>query len=169
VDGSSEVKYVGAAVLEITDRIKAEQALRESEQQFRDFSNSIQNLAWMAHGDGWIYWYNQRWYDYTGTTIEQMQGWGWTSAHHPDHVQRTTAFIGKAWQTGEQWELTFPLRRKDGQYHWFLTRAYPIKDDQGNVTRWIGTNTDIHEKLQIQQELQQSQTGYVRYRTLCLR
>jgi PAS domain S-box-containing protein len=159
VDGSPEVKYVGAAVLEITDRIKTEQALRESEKQFRDFSNSIQNLAWMARGDGWIYWYNQRWYNYTGTTEEEMQGWGWTKVHHPDHVKRTTEFIRNAWLTGEQWELTFPLKSRNGEYRWFLTRAYPIKNEQGKVTQWMGTNTDIHDKLQIQEELEQSRNS----------
>jgi PAS domain S-box-containing protein len=157
IDGSKEVKYVGAAVLEITDRVKTEKSLRESEKQFRDFSNSIQNLAWMAHGDGSMYWYNQRWYDYTGTTLDEMLGWGWVAVHHPDHVTRTSEFIRKAWQRGEQWELTFPLRGKDGEYKWFLTRAYPIKDEKGKVTRWIGTNTDIDEKLKIQEQLRQSQ------------
>lgn len=157
VEGSSHVRYAGAAVLEITDRIIAEKALRESEKQFRDFSNSIKNLAWMAHGDGWIYWYNQRWYDYTGTTLEDMQGWGWASVHHPDHVARTTEFIRKAWQAGKEWELTFPLKAANGEYRWFLTRAFPIRDDQGKVIRWIGTNTDVNEKLRIQEELKQSE------------
>jgi PAS domain S-box-containing protein len=156
VEGSVEVKYVVAAILEITDRVKTEQALRESEQQFRDFSNSIQNLAWMAHGDGRIYWYNQRWFDYTGTTLEQMQGLGWTKVHHPDYVASKTEFIREAGKKGEQWERTVLLRGRNGEYRWFLTRAYPIKDDRGKVTRWIGTCTDIHEKLQIQDELKES-------------
>lgn len=157
IEDPAEVRFVGAAVLEITDRIKAEEALRESEKQFRDFSNHIQNLAWMAHGDGWIYWYNKRWYDYTGTTREEMEGWGWTKVHHPDHVARTTDFIRKAWQKGEAWELTFPLRRRDGNYHWFLTRVHPIKDEAEKIVRWIGTNTDIHQELETQKELKQSE------------
>lgn len=155
-DSGNIVEWYGVAT-DVTERKRNETSLAESERQFRDFSNSIQNLAWMAHGDGWIYWYNQRWYDYTGTTIEAMQGWGWTSVHHPDHVARTTEFIRKAWQTGKEWELTFPLKARNGSYRWFLTRAYPIKDDHGKVIRWIGTNTDVDEKLRIQEELKQSE------------
>ncbi|MBT1696408.1 PAS domain-containing protein [Fulvivirgaceae bacterium PWU4] len=155
-DSGNIVEWYGVAT-DVTNRKRNEASLVESEKQFRDFSNSIKNLAWMAHGDGWIYWYNQRWYDYTGTTLEDMQGWGWASVHHPDHVARTTEFIRTAWQTGKEWELTFPLKSKDGTYRWFLTRAYPIKDDQGKVIKWIGTNTDVNEKLRIQEELRQSE------------
>lgn len=157
VEGSPTVKYVGAAVLEITERIQAEEALKESEKQFRDFSNSIQNLAWMARPDGWVYWYNQRWYDYTGSDPDIVEGWGWMTVYHPDHVTQAQAFVIDAWQRAEEWELTAPLRRRDGEYQWFLTRAYPVKDEQGNVTKWIGTSTDIHDKWMVQEELRRSE------------
>jgi PAS domain S-box-containing protein len=157
LDDEGRIREWYGVATDVTERKRAEQALKESEKQFRDFSNNIQNLAWMAEGDGWIYWYNQRWYDYTGTTFETMKGWGWTTVHHPDHLARTTEFIRKAWNTGNEWELTFPLRGKNGEYRWFLTRAYPIKNEEGKVIRWIGTNTDVNEKLMIQQQLQQSE------------
>lgn len=157
LDEAGNIREWYGVATDVTERKRTETSLRESEKQFRDFSNNLQNLAWMADGDGWIYWYNQRWYDYTGTNIESMQGWGWTSVHHPDHVARTTEFIRNAWKTGNEWELTFPLRGKDGQYRWYLTRACPIKDDVGKVIKWIGTNTDVNEKIRIQQELKQSE------------
>ena len=130
-DRNGNVDFVGAVVIEITDRIHAEAALREREKEFRNFSNNIQNLAWMANADGWIYWYNQRWYDYTGTTLAEMQSGRQEKVHHPDHIDRITAFIKDAWEHDHPWELTFPLRRKDGEYRWFLTQAVPVKDEIG--------------------------------------
>ena len=132
---------------------KAEQkelaALRESERAFRALANSIPQLAWMADATGWIFWYNDRWYDYTGTTLEEMQGWGWQRVHHPEHVDRVVARIRQAFETGEPWEDTFPLRSRTGEYRWFLSRALPITDDNGNVVRWFGTNTDVTEREQL--------------------
>ncbi|MEJ7671401.1 MAG: PAS domain-containing protein [Chitinophagaceae bacterium] len=100
----------------------------------------------MANPDGWIYWYNQRWYDYTDTTLEEMQGWGWEKVHHPDHIKRVIEYVKVAWQNDEPYEMTFPLRRYDGVYRWFLTRVYPVKNNEGKVIQWIGTNTDIDDQ-----------------------
>ncbi|HWG86121.1 MAG TPA: PAS domain S-box protein, partial [Deinococcales bacterium] len=118
------------------------------ENSWREMADAIPHLAWMADGDGWIYWYNQRWYDYTGTTLDEMRGWGWQRVHHPDHVQRVVNFVRLAWPAGEPFELTFPLRARDGSYRWFLTRAQPVSDEAGRVVRWLGTNTDVTEQLQ---------------------
>ena len=90
--------------------------------------DSIPQLAWMADQAGWIFWYNRRWYDYTGTTLEEMQGWGWRKVHHPEHVDRVVERIQRSWETGEPWEDTFPLRGTDGKYRWFLSRALPLRD-----------------------------------------
>jgi PAS domain S-box-containing protein len=124
-------------------RLLAEDALREGEERFRTLANNIPQLAWMADETGYIFWYNDRWFDYTGTNLEQMAGWGWRKVHHPDHVQRVVDKITRCFQTGDIWEDTFPLRGKDGNYHLFLSRAVPIRDPQGKVLRWFGTNTDI--------------------------
>jgi PAS domain S-box-containing protein len=105
----------------------------------------------MTDEKGWIYWYNKRWYDYTGTTLEEMEGWGWQKVHHPDHVKRVVDKISQHFQTGEDWEDTFPLLGKDGTYRWFLSRATPIRDENSKVLRWFGTNTDITERLQLEQ------------------
>jgi PAS domain-containing protein len=79
------------------------------EQQFRTLANSISQLAWMADGEGYIFWYNDRWYDYTGTTLKEMQGWGWQKVHHPDEVGRVVERIKVAFATGQPWEDTFPF------------------------------------------------------------
>ena len=94
---------------------------------------------------GWIFWYNQRWFDYSGTTLEEMQGWDWQKVHHPDHVKRVVDKIRHCFQTGEVWEDTFPLRGKDGQYRWFLSRAVPIHNEAGKVIRLVWHEHRRHE------------------------
>ena len=126
-------------------RLQGEAALLEGDVNFQLMANSIPQLAWMAHGDGWIFWYNQRWYDFTGTTPADMEGWGWRKVHHPDHLERVVSRVQRSWETGEPWEDTFPLKGRDGKYRWFLSRALPVRDDKGDVIRWFGTNTDITE------------------------
>jgi PAS domain S-box-containing protein len=110
----------------------------------------------MADASGSIFWYNQRWFDFTGTTLDQVQGWGWQQQHHPDHLERVVAKVSHCFTTGDVWEDTFPLRGKDGQYRWFLSRATPMRDEQGRVLRWVGTNTDITELRQTEQALEQA-------------
>ncbi|WP_242728668.1 hybrid sensor histidine kinase/response regulator [Microcoleus vaginatus] len=120
--------------------------LHESEARFRALADNIAQLAWMTDETGWIFWYNQRWFDYTGTTLEDMQGWGWQQVHHPEHVDRVVEKFRRCIETGEAWEDTFPLRGTDGSYRWFLSRAVPIRDEQNKLLRWCGTNTDITDR-----------------------
>jgi two-component system, NtrC family, sensor kinase len=131
--------------------------LRESESQFRSLANSIPQLAWMTHADGSIFWYNQRWYDYTGTTLEEVKGWGWKIVHHPDYLEAATRKFQLCLATGDSWEDTFPLRGKDGNFRWFLSRALPIRDVNGRIVRWFGTNTDITERKQAEEALIKSE------------
>ena len=137
----------------ISSRVKAEQGIRASEANFRDLADNITQFAWMTDETGHIFWYNQQWFDYTGTTLDEMKGWGWRNVHHPDHVERVTAKFKQALETGEFWEDTFPLRSRTGKYRWFLSRARPIRDDDGNIIRWFGTNTDITELRELEQAL----------------
>jgi PAS domain S-box-containing protein len=126
-------------------RESAEEALREGEERFRNLANNMPQLAWMADEKGSIFWYNDRWFEYTGSTLKEMSGWGWRKALHPDHVQRVVDKITHCFQTGQDWEDTFPLRGKDGTYRLFLSKAVPIRNPRGKVLRWFGTNTDISE------------------------
>ncbi|MGH6680089.1 MAG: PAS domain S-box protein, partial [Bradyrhizobium sp.] len=141
---------------DLIERANAEAELRESEAQFHTLAESIPQLAWMARPDGWIFWYNQRWYNYTVTTLLEMQGWGWRKVHHPDHEQRVVERIQRSWDTGEPWEDTFPLRAADGGYRWFLSRARPIRDAEGRIVRWFGTNTDVTEQREAQEAQQRA-------------
>lgn len=138
---------------EIDERKNIEHALRESEARFRTLADHIPQLAWMADESGSCFWYNERWFEYTGTTLDEMQGWGWQNAHHPDHVTHVVTTWRRAQETGEPWEESFPLRGKDGRYRWFLTRAIPIRDQHGRVLRWFGTNTDITEQREAERDI----------------
>ena len=125
-----------------------------SHAQFRILANSMPNLAWMASSDGWVFWYNQRWYDYTGTTPEEMMGWGWQSVHHPDVLPEMLERWTTALRTGQPFEMTFPLRRgSDGSYRTFVTRAEPLREN-GEIVGWFGTNTDITEQERTRERLQ---------------
>jgi PAS domain S-box-containing protein len=137
------------------ERMRAERALRASEEQFRTLADNMSQFAWMADPAGRIYWYNKRWYDYTGTTLEAMRALGWRSVHHPDHHVRVSASMKRAVAIGSIWEETFPLRGKDGQYRWFLSRALPIRDELGQVIHWFGTNTDITAQVAAEEALRE--------------
>ncbi|AUD02046.1 GAF domain-containing sensor histidine kinase [Spirosoma pollinicola] len=140
---------------DVTNQVLSRQKIEASETLFRSLANSIDQLAWIADKHGWIYWYNDRWYDYTGTTLEQMEGWGWQSVHDPDRIAQIVALFQQAWKGDQPFELTFRLRAKNGSFRWFLTRVYPVKDHNGRVVQWVGTNTDIEQQKQIEADLEQ--------------
>jgi PAS domain S-box-containing protein len=148
-DDGRPLRLVGVST-DVTEQRQFEEALREREEEFRTLANSIPQLAWMTDANGAIMWYNQRWYDYTGTNFEQMRGWGWRAVHHPQHVDQVVQRFTDTIAHGEAWEDTFPLRGRDGQYRWFLSRALPIRNAEGQITRWFGTNTDVTERLEIE-------------------
>ncbi|MGH9308544.1 MAG: ATP-binding protein [Vicinamibacterales bacterium] len=138
---------------DVTERRHFEDALRDSENRFHTLADNIAQLAWMANPSGWVFWFNRRWFEYTGRSLAEMEGWGWQELHHPDHLQRVIEKLRQCFQTGDVWDDTFPLRRKDGTYRWFLSRALPIRDEQGRITRWFGTSTDVTEQRRAEEEL----------------
>ncbi|NVO30489.1 PAS domain-containing protein [Hymenobacter lapidiphilus] len=164
-------KWFGTCT-DIHDQKMQELALRKREQDFTTLADTIPQLAWMADEAGSIFWYNQRWFDFTGTTLEQMQGWNWQKVHHPEHVERVTAYFRKAITEGhDAWEDTFPLRRHDGEYRWFLSRALPIRNEAGHIVRWCGTNTDITDQKELQEQLERAYSDLeakIMFRTLDL-
>lgn len=131
--------------------IQSQKELLEGEERFRALAENIPILCWMAKPDGYIYWYNSRWYEYTGTTPKQMEGWGWQSVHDPDVLP----LVLKKWKTsiakGTPFEMTFPLKGADGEFRPFLTRIVPVRDEDGVVIHWFGTNTDISGQLKAEQ------------------
>ncbi len=146
--------------MDVTEQRRIEQALRESEARFRQLADNISQFAWMADDTGTVFWYNRRWFEYTGRTLEDMNTEWWQSVHHPDHLDRGATRFADAIRTGTPWEDTFPLRRADGEFRWFLSRALPIRDERGEVVRWFGTNTDVTEQLQTEEALRESESRF---------
>lgn len=146
VNERKETELVAGIVHNITDRKYAEERLQESEQRFKLFVDSIPQLAWMANPDGTVYWYNQQWFDYTGTTPEEMMGWGWKSVPDPECLPK----VLKAWEyslaKGKPFKMEFPLRGKDGKYRQFLMAATPYKNEKGEIKVWFGTNTKVSKR-----------------------
>lgn len=128
--------------LTTADRLNAQ--LGEAELILRNLVNNLPELAWSAAPNGHIDFYSQRWFDYTGTTLEEMQGWGWEKVHDPAMLPKVSERWAHSLATGEPFEMEFPLRAADGTFQWFLTRVRPLRDTNGTILRWIGTNANIH-------------------------
>ena len=131
----------------------AREALRRSELELRALANSMPQLAWIAEQDGTMVWYNQRWYDYTGTTPEQMTGDGWKQAYAPDCLEAMRQRWDESRSRGTPFELEVPIRGAGGEFRWFLTRANPVHGSVGEVLRWFGTSTDVDQVKRAQEAL----------------
>lgn len=142
-------------VQDVSSRKNAEDSLRQSEEVLRALANTIPQLAWMAQADGAIVWFNERWYEYTGTTPDNASGWGWQSTVDPAVLPAMLEHWGNSIRTGEPFEMEFPIRGADGQYRWFLTRVNAVRDRRGMVVRWFGTNTDVDQVKRAEQALRE--------------
>lgn len=152
-DGKA-IRMAGTTLgIDLRKHLDAEAAA--GEQRLLEMADHLPNLAWLARADGYIYWYNHRWYDYTGKSEAEMEGWGWQSVHDPAVLPR----VMKAWQasisSGIEFDMTFPLKGADGGFRQFLTRVTPLKDGHGQVEGWLGTNTDITVQKETEEMLRE--------------
>jgi PAS domain S-box-containing protein len=129
-------------------REASQRQAQQGEAQFRELFEVMPQLGWTARPDGTIDFYNRRWYAYTGTTLEQMRGGGWQAIHDPEILPRVIEQWTRSLASGTPFEMEFPLRRHDGAFRWFLNRATPLRDSEGQIVRWVGINTDIHDRRQ---------------------
>ena len=136
-----------------SQRRHAEAALRESEEKLRLLADTIPQLAWMAQPDGHIFWFNRQWYEYTGKRPEQMEGWGWQSVHDPEVLPNVIERWKHSIVSGEPFEMVFPLKGADEQFRPYLTRVNPLRDEEGSILYWFGTNTDISDIKQMEEAL----------------
>ena len=144
---------------DVTDRKRMEEALRASEERHRLFVETIPQLAWRTNHGGLDVECNRRWYEYTGQTSAQVRGWGWLAAVHPDDLARVAEQILHAANSGEPYELEYRLRRaSDNSYRWHLSRALPLRGQDGQITSWFGCATDIEELKQAQAILKERTT-----------
>ena len=138
-DISGKIVAALKIIRDITER-------KRTESQFELLADLMPTMCWMADAEGWIFWYNRRWYEYTGTTFEQMRGWGWQHVHDPAILPKVLKQWQSSIETGQPFEMTFPLRGADGRFRIFLTRGMPVLGEDGKIFRWLGVNTDITEE-----------------------
>ena len=118
----------------------------------------IPQLAWIAHSDGAMMWYNERWQAYTGMSSEDMLAGRWNELIPPDVLPAVATRWQESVQSGRPFEMEYPIRARDGQYRWFLTRANPMRDARGNLLRWFGTATDVDQVKRVQERLRDETT-----------
>lgn len=134
---------LGAAT---TERQLVRQQLGQAEQRFQVLAEIVPQMVWTANATGWIDWYNQRWYEYTGQTVHEAAGWGWQRAHHPEDFQRVMQEWPQCIASGKPFDIESRIQRNDGSFRWFLTRAEPLRDGAGVIVQWYGTNTDVDDQ-----------------------
>jgi PAS domain S-box-containing protein len=134
---------------------KAFEEIKESEDRLRVIINTIPTQVWSTRPDGFAEFFNQRWLEYTGLSVEQALDRGWTAAIHPDDVNRLVGYWQSILASGEPGEIEARLRRFDGEYRWFLFRASPLRDESGQVVKWYGTNTDIEDRRRAEEAVRE--------------
>ena len=140
---------------DISDRLRAEEAVRQSEKQLREVIETIPAIAWTSSSDGSVEFVNKRWHEYTGMSPQEAVGFGWKSAFHPKDIDRFVEKRRASLTTGALFEDELRIRcGETGEYRWFISRAVPLRDERGNIIRWYGTATDIHDRKQSEERLQ---------------
>jgi len=152
-DHRGDVSGIFVEGSDVTDAVLAMRALSESELRLRQLANTIPQLAWMATPDGLLHWWNDRWFEYTGATPAEAQNEGWRDFFHPDDIDTVLAKWQRSLPGGEPYETTARLRGANGEYRSFLIVAAPLRDADGKIVKWFGTNTDVTPIELAQQEL----------------
>jgi PAS domain S-box-containing protein len=161
VPGTERVpQFLMALSEDVTDRKRAEEALKSSERELSSIINTIPTLAWSAAADGSVTFLNQRWLDYTGLSTEDARDWGWKVAIHPDDSAALVQYWQSRLAAGEPGDVETRLRRSDGVYRWFLIRFEPFRDEAGKILRWYGTTTDIEDRKRAEEELKASESRF---------
>jgi PAS domain S-box-containing protein len=150
------IKEIAERTRTVSERVRGELALRDSEAKFRTIAEAMPQMIWSTLPDGSHDYYNRQWYEFTGVPEGSTDGDGWANMFHPDDQERTWAAWKHSLATGAPYEVQYRLRHHSGEYRWTLGRALPIRDEAGNIVRWMGTCTDIHAHKIAEEELREA-------------
>jgi PAS domain S-box-containing protein len=155
---NADGQIVGAVIVneDVTERVRAEDAVRKNEKQLRDVIDTIPVIAFTDMPDGSNEFTNRSWQDYTGLSVKDAAGWGWESTVHPEDVARFHEEWCAAVSAVTPFDNAARYRGADGQYRWFLVRALPLRDERGNLLRWYGVLMDIEDRVRAEQALRES-------------
>ncbi|HEX8528586.1 MAG TPA: PAS domain S-box protein, partial [Cytophagales bacterium] len=145
---------------DITDRKRAEEALREKEQEYRSLVTATSQLIWFTNPEGAVTDDIPLWRRYTGQAREAVTGYGWADAVHPDDQEPTAYAWRRAVESRQLYECEYRVRSRHGEYRWFFARAVPIFDRNGNVKKWIGASNDIHDRKLAEEALRRSEKRF---------
>ena len=147
-NAQGEVTGAITSFIDITERKRAEEELRQAEKRLRFVMDSMPQKIYTAKPNGDVDYFNPQWTEFTGLSFEHIRDWGWMQFIHPDDVAENVRVWQQSLDTGEPFQFEHRFRRADGEYRWHLSRALPMRDAQGRIVMWIGSNTDIHEQRQ---------------------
>jgi PAS domain S-box-containing protein len=147
-------RFLLNVVRDITDRLRAEEAVRQGERQLRDVIETMPAIVWSTLPDGSVEFINRRWQEFTGLGDEDALGWNWEALVHPDDRARFVGDWRAALTAGQPTESEVRVRAANGEYRWLLVRNVPLRDEQGNIVRWYGTATDIEHRKRSEERLQ---------------
>jgi two-component system, sensor histidine kinase and response regulator len=140
---------------DITDRKRAEEALRASEQRWRSLTEALPQLVWAATPDGSCDYFSTQWTEYTGVPEDELLGWRWLQTLHPEDREPTRQWWLESVAGHRPYDVEYRIRRRDGEYRWFKTRGVPIRDDAHRTVKWFGTCTDIDDQKRLEAEVRE--------------
>jgi PAS domain S-box-containing protein len=157
-DDQGQITHIVSSGVDISERKRVEEDLRESEASFRQIAEGLPQLVWTCRGeDGYTDYLSPQWLSYTGISEEQQLGFGWLKQVHPEDREQISSLWNLAVKKNIEYETEFRIRRYDGVYRWFQTRAMPLRDANGKIVKWFGTNTDIDDRKQTEEALRESE------------
>lgn len=154
---ADQQKLFTGFIRDISEKKRSQEAILASERDLSLIINTMPVAAWSARPDGDVDFFNQRWLDYTGLTLDEARGRGWVKTLHPDDMDRVNEFWQKLILGGEPCEIETRIRKVDGSFRWFIVRGEPLRDEFGTTIKWYGTNIDIHDRKHAEERVQRSE------------